>query len=327
MASGDFATAAERLADARPLWEQLDNRPMLGENLTLGSAMHMFHGDFEAALADARRAAEISASIGNAWGESHALITVYRVELELDGWERRSTRSRGAWSWGAGRVRLCRDRDAGGSLAADGLPGRWRAGPRTRRRVARGGVRACAPAASIAHVARAVALITLGRHAEAHAPLDEVDLMMLPEPDRTFLMGAWRTTRSLLALAEGDVDDAEAIARGLLVDLRTNGVRVLQAEALLALARAHLAADRHAEADLELAEAIELAGEVGERRVLWEALATSAELAARSEPRREADPRQRAREIVEEIAAGMADPELRRRFLARDDVRDLEEGG
>ncbi len=71
------------------------------------------------------------------------------------------------------------------------------------------------PAASLAHVARADALIALGRHAEAHAPLDAVDLMMLPEPDRTFLMGASRTIRSRLALAEGDVDGAEAIARGL----------------------------------------------------------------------------------------------------------------
>ncbi len=83
MAKGDFATAAQRLAEARLLWEELDNRPMLGENLTVGSSMHMFHGDFAAALADARQAAEISASIGNAWGESHALLTVYRVEVEL----------------------------------------------------------------------------------------------------------------------------------------------------------------------------------------------------------------------------------------------------
>ena len=93
------------------------------------------------------------------------------------------------------------------------------------------------PAASLAHVARADALIALGRHMEAHAPLDEVDLMMLPEPDPTSPMVAARTIRSRLALVDGDVDGAEAIARGLVDELRTDGVVVLEAEAHLALAR------------------------------------------------------------------------------------------
>jgi tetratricopeptide (TPR) repeat protein len=324
MAGGDFTTAAERLADARTLWEELDNRPMLGENLTVGSAMHMFHGDFGAALADARRAAEISASIDNAWGESHALITIYRVELELG-------------RLGAAMDTIRRSMELGerGGFAYAAVA--------TRADLARAmaylgdGVRALAladesisvalervpPAASISHVARANALIVLDRLVEARAPLDQVDLMMLPEPDRTFLMVAWHTTRSRLALAEGDVHEAEAIARGVLEDLRTKGVMVLEAEALVALARANMAAGRDEEALAELAEAIERAERLGERRVLWEALATSAELETRSggDP---AEPRRRAREIVDEIASGLTDADLRERFLSRDDVRALE---
>jgi tetratricopeptide (TPR) repeat protein len=184
------------------------------------------------------------------------------------------------------------------------------------------------PAASLAHVSRADALIALGRHAEAHAPLDEVDLMMLPEPDRTFLMVAARTTRSRLALDDGDVDEAEAIARGVLEDLRTKGVVVLEAVALVALARAHLAADRLEEAGGELAEAIEHAERLGERKVLWEALALSADLnAPRRAEEESAELRARALTIVEEIAAGLADADLRRRFLSRDDVHALEAAG
>ena len=221
MAKGDFSTAAQRLAEARRLWEELDNRPMLGENLTVGSSMHMFHGDFAAALADARQAAEISASIGNAWGESHALLTVYRVEVELG-------------QLGAAIDTVQRSMELGerGGFAYAGIA--------TRADLARviaylgDGERALAladealaialervpPAVSLAHVSRADALIALGRLHEAHVPLDEVDLGMLPEPDRTFLMGASRTIRSRLALAEGDVEGAEAIARGLVEDLR-----------------------------------------------------------------------------------------------------------
>jgi tetratricopeptide (TPR) repeat protein len=329
MAIGDFTTAAARLADARPLWEELDNRHMLGENLTIGSAMHLFRGDFDAALAEARLAAEISASIDNAWGESHALIMMYRVELELG-------------RFGAAIDTIQRSMDLGerGGFAYAGIA--------TRADLARAiaylgdGERALVladesiavalervpPAASISHVARASALIVLGEHAEAHAPLDQVDLMMFPEPDRTFLMVAWHTTRSRLALAEGDVHEAEAIARGVLEDLRSKGVMVLEAEALVALGRALLAADRLDEAGNELAAAIEHAGRLGEQPVLWEALALSATVRDQQGSAGEAaDLRRRARAIVDEIVAGLPEPDLRRRFLARDDVRALEGGG
>jgi class 3 adenylate cyclase/tetratricopeptide (TPR) repeat protein len=326
MAKGDFGTAADRLADARLLWEELDNRPMLGENLTVGSSMHLFHGDFPAALADAQRAAEISGSIDNAWGESHALITVYRVEIELgqlgaavDTVQRcMELGERGGFAYAgiATRADLSRlmtylgDADRALALADESLA-------ITRERVP--------PAASLAHVARADALIALGRHVEAHAPLDEVDLMMLPEPDRTFLMVTSQTIRSGLALADGDTVEAEAIARGLVEDLRAKGVVVLEAEALLALARAHVAAGRLEEARDVLVEAIERAQRLGEQRVLWEALALSADVHARiGDAFTAGDLRRRARALVEEIAAGLSDADLRRRFLSRDDVVALE---
>jgi tetratricopeptide (TPR) repeat protein len=288
--------------------------------------MHLFHGDFPAALADAQRAAEISGSIDNAWGESHALITVYRVEIELgqlgaavDTVQRcMELGERGGFAYAgiATRADLSRlmtylgDADRALALADESLA-------ITRERVP--------PAASLAHVARADALIALGRHVEAHAPLDEVDLMMLPEPDRTFLMVTSQTIRSGLALADGDTVEAEAIARGLVEDLRAKGVVVLEAEALLALARAHVAAGRLEEARDVLVEAIERAQRLGEQRVLWEALALSADVHARiGDAFTAGDLRRRARALVEEIAAGLSDADLRRRFLSRDDVVALE---
>lgn len=329
MAKGDFTTAAERLAEARLLWEELDNRPMLGENLTVGSSMRLFHGDFAAALADARKAAEISASIGNAWGESHALITVYRVEVALGQLGaametiRRSMElgEEGGFAYAgiATRADLSRlmaylgDADRALALADESLAVALERVP---------------PAASLAHVARADALIALGRHDEAHAPLDEVDLMMLPEPDRTFLMVASRTIRSRLALADGDIDGADEIARGMVEDLRMKGVVVLEAEALLAMARAHVTAGRFEEARDDVAKAIEEAEQLGERRVLWEALALSATVQDQQGSAGEAaDLRRGAGAIVDEIAAGLVDADLRRRFLGRDDVSALRQVG
>jgi class 3 adenylate cyclase/tetratricopeptide (TPR) repeat protein len=323
---GDFSTAANRHAEARRLWEELDNRPMLGENLTVGCSMHLFRGDYAAALADSHEAIAVSESIGNAWGQSHALITVYRVELERGelGAAIASIQrclelgEQGGFAYAAiaTRADLSRvmtylgDGERGLALAEESLA------------IARERV---PPALSIARVSEALALISLGRRDEAHAPLDEVDLMMLPEPDRTFLRVASSAARARLALLDGDVEEAEAVARSVIEELRTNEVEILVAGALVVLARALLAADRLDEADHELVHGIARAEELGERRVLWEALALSADLHTRRGALREAaDLRSRARAIVDEIEAGLPEPDLRRRFLARDDVRALE---
>jgi class 3 adenylate cyclase/tetratricopeptide (TPR) repeat protein len=325
---GDFSTAANRHAEARRLWEELDNRPMLGENLTVGSSMHLFRGDYAAALADSNEAITVSESIGNAWGQSHALITVYRVELERGelGAAIASIQrclelgEQGGFAYAAiaTRADLSRlmtylgDGEGGLALAEESLA------------IARERV---PPGISIARVSQALARISLGRHDEARALLDEVDLMKLPEPDRTFLRVAASAAHARLALLDGDVGRAEAIARSVVEELRTSEVRILVAGALVVLASALLAADRLDEAGHELADAIARAEELGERRALWEALALSADLHARRGALREAaDLRNRARAIVDEIAAGLPEPDLRRRFLARDDVRALEGG-
>ena len=325
MSLGDFSTAAQRLAEARELWEELDNRPMLGENLTVGSSMHLFRGDYAAALADAHEAIAVSESIGNAWGQSHALITVYRVELErgqlgaaMDSIQRcLELGEQGGFAYAgiATRADLSRvttylgDGERGLALAEESLAIASERVP---------------PAISIARVSEALALISLGRQNEAHAPLEAVDLMMLPEPDRTFLRVASSAARARLALLDGDVGEAETVARTVVEELRTSGVEILVAGTQVTLAKALVAADRIEEAGEELADAVERAERLGERRVLWEALALSADLHARKGAEPEAaDLRRRSREIVDEIAAGLTDADLRKRFLLRDDVRAL----
>jgi class 3 adenylate cyclase/tetratricopeptide (TPR) repeat protein len=325
MAKGDVATASRRLEEARGIWEEFDNRPMLGENLTVGSALHAFHGDYAAALADARSAYSISESIDNAWGQSHALISVYRIQFE-----------RGEFGDAMGSIERCLELGERGGFAYAAIA--------TRADLSRAlsylgdGDRALAlaeealaiarervpPAASLTHVARADALIAAGDHAAALAALDDVDLMMLPEPDRTFLLVASRLARGRVALRTGDPQEAAAIAGDVARHLRSNGVQILVAEALVALGGALIAAERFEDAEEELTDAIGSADRLGERKTLWEALALSADLAARRGAEEDAAGlRRRARGIVEGIAAGISDEELRGRFLARDDVHAL----
>jgi hypothetical protein len=54
MAGGRFAEAEERLDEARALWEELDNRPMLGDNLGMSSQMRLLVGDHAGAMSEAR---------------------------------------------------------------------------------------------------------------------------------------------------------------------------------------------------------------------------------------------------------------------------------
>jgi len=325
MAEGDLATASRRLDEARGIWEELDNRPMLGENLTVGSAIHVFRGDYAAALADARRAFSISESIDNAWGQSHALITVYRIELEL-----------GKFGEAIRSMERCLELGEQGGFAFAGIVTR---ADRARALAYLGDderalaladealalAREHLPAgASLAHVARADASIAGGDHVAALAALDEVDLLKLPEPDRMFLLVASRLARARVALRTGDPQEAAAIAGDVARHLRSNGVQVLVGEALVVLGRALLAAERFDDAERELTDAIGSADRLGERKTLWEALALSADLAARrGAEEAAAGLRRRARGIVEEIAAGISDEDLRGRFLARSDVRAL----
>ena len=324
MGIGDFAAAADRLHEARGLWEVLDNRPMLGDNLATGSAMLAMNGAYEAALDEAHRADSVSESVGSAWGRSVAMMTVYRVEVAT-----------GALGAAVGSMRRCRELGEQGGFAFGEI------GPRAdlARLHAYLGDGAGAleiadealaiardrmgPAASAAQVARAEAFVTMGNFDGARKAIEEVDLGMFPAPERTLLLASSSIVRTRLALADGDPAGALEIAQGLLRDLRGIGVRHPVTEAQLALAIALIASDRSDDAERELDRAIEGAERLGERTALWEALALAADLRARRGADGEAaDLRRRSLAIVEEIAAGL-DVDLASSFLAREDVRAL----
>jgi class 3 adenylate cyclase/tetratricopeptide (TPR) repeat protein len=321
MAVGDFATAADRLREARELWEQLENRPMLGDNLATGSSMLAMNGEYGAALDEARRADAVSESVGSAWGRSVATFTVYRVEL--------ATGELGA---AVDSMRRCREFGEQGGFAfaevgtrsdlamllvsidqaARGLELAEEALSIARERMG--------PAASAAQVARAEAFLALGNPSDSRKALDQVDPQMFPEPERTILLASSSMARSRLALADGDPEGAAEIARTLLRDLEGIGVQHPVTAAHVTLATALIASGRSDPAEEELDLAIERAERLGERTVLWQALALAAGLRARRGAHAEAeDLRRRSLAIVDAIAAGL-DDDLRSSFLARADV-------
>jgi tetratricopeptide (TPR) repeat protein len=177
------------------------------------------------------------------------------------------------------------------------------------------------PAASVAEIGRAEACIALGDVDGARRSLAQVDGSLLPEPERTFALAFAGLARARLGLAARDAEEAVGAAEDLLRHLAANRTAILVAEALVILARARVAQDRPDEAEGFLADAAERAARLGEPLPHWEALALTAEVLDRRGAGDEAaDARRRARAIVERLAAGVDDEDLRRRFLARPDV-------
>ena len=322
MATGRFAEAAERLEKARALWEELDNRPMLGDNLGMSSQMRLLVGDQVGAMSEARSALAIAESIGNRWGESSALLAVYRIELE-----------RGEIGAAMASMQRCEEiGEQGGFLYA---------GVATRADLARvtaylgdgAGALVSAeqavalaaerfpPGAPIAAVGQAEARIALGDLEGARRSLAQVEGSLLPEPERTFVLAFAGLAGARLALASRDAGEAARAAEDVVRFLAANRAEVHVADALVILARARLALDLREEAEHILEDAVGRSGRLDEPLPLWEALALKAEMLHRRGAEREAvDSRGRAREIVDRVATGIDDEELRRGFLAREDV-------
>jgi class 3 adenylate cyclase/tetratricopeptide (TPR) repeat protein len=324
MTNGDFRTAALRLEEARGLWEELGNRPMLCDSIALASEMRLLEGDHATALSEARTALSIAGSIDNAWGQSFALIPIYRAELDLGdvGRAMESMRrcqelgERGGFAYAGISTRA----DLARTLAYLGEP--ERALPLAERALELA-VEQLPVATSVGQIARAEALVSMGDDRGARAALDGLEIQ-LPEPDRTFVQVPCELLRARLALGARELREAAAIASRVVERLRARGLRILIAEALVARGRAHAGQGLLDEAERELDEAAEEADRLGERKALWEALAAAAEVRARRGAARAADElHRRARGVVQEIAAGIPEEELRRRFLGRDEVRAL----
>jgi class 3 adenylate cyclase/tetratricopeptide (TPR) repeat protein len=316
----DFASAAARLAEARRLFEELGNRVMLCENVSLASSTLMLQGHLDLALAQADAALAIAEEIGNDWGRSFSRIVRYRALLD-----------RGDLGPAIGEMERSMEAGERGGFgyAAIGPPselamvlaylGHAEGGLELANRALEISRERLPGATVIPEIARAHVLLALGRRADAAAAIGK-EAEFTVEPDRTIVTAAGSLVRSRLALASGDVAEAERRATWLLDYLHARGVEVFVAEALLQLARAQLAAGAREAAGRTLREARERAERLGERRALWEILAMMAGLRdSDGETDAASELRRSALAIVEEIAAGVG-PELRSSFLSRADV-------
>jgi tetratricopeptide (TPR) repeat protein len=79
---GDFARGLLLMAEARALWQEFNNQPMLSDNFVGESILRYVRGEYDAALIAAAEAQRISERIGNLWGQSYCRWVVGEILFE-----------------------------------------------------------------------------------------------------------------------------------------------------------------------------------------------------------------------------------------------------
>ena len=322
-AIGGVGTSLARLEEARALWRELGNLPMLSENLASSASVTRLAGNDRDALALAEEAHGIAQDIGNLWGRAYGLMNIYGIYLD-----------RGELGKAMATMREC----IAVAEPAGFIP------PQVSTRADLASVHAYLGDLDGAHELLRVALdlarenqqialpwvmcteselnLLAGELDQAEAAVGRSQVEQLPEPLRTAGSIRVALVRGRIALARGEQLRAVEIADAILDRLRRREIRHLAANALLLKGRSLASAGKADEAKRVLGEARSESERSEYRLVLWEILRELSEIVdvhGNAEAAREL--RGEARRLVERIAESVDEEQLRSSFLDRPDVR------
>jgi class 3 adenylate cyclase/tetratricopeptide (TPR) repeat protein len=323
VAIGGLGASRASLEEARGLWRELRNLPMLSENLASSASVARLAGNDRDALALAEEAHAIAQDIGNLWGQAYSVMSIYAICVD-----------RGELGRAMAMMRECI------AIAEDAgfIP------PQATTRAELAYVHAYLGDLEGAHELVRVALDVasermhiavpwvMGAKSELHLLAGELDqaeaavggsqVELLPDPLRSAASIHVALVRGRIALARGEHARAVEIADTILEQLRRLEVRHLAADALLLKGRSLASAGMADEAKRVLGEARSEAETREHRRVLWEILRELSEiLDAQGNVEAARELRAEARRLVERIAESVDEEELRSRFRDRPDVK------
>jgi class 3 adenylate cyclase/tetratricopeptide (TPR) repeat protein len=322
-AVGNIAAARACLDEARPMWREMDNLPMLCENLSSTAAVLALAGKPEEALALYDEAYAISKEIGNPWGQAYSLFNAYLVDADRGDLGRAMAKMRecieraeeagfliplsaARAELGAMHARLGRP-DRGMELAEEGIAIARKQSPL---------------AVPMALVAKAEILFLQGELEEAEAVLADADVGRLPGPIRGAAGAYVELLQGRLAIEEGDHARAIEIADAVIGWLLRLELRQYLPAALLLKGHALADGGRTEDAEDVLREARSNALDMGFRRWLWEIDWELSTLAtARGDASTASELGGEAAAVVAEVAGTIDDEELRESFLSLPRVR------
>lgn len=320
---GQVVMGRSCLEEARPIWRELGNLPLLANNLSVSSMYALVSGQFEEALEYGREAREICESIGNIWGLWSGQIPEYLGAMQLGeiGRAVHATREadriseRGglslqrpfgsvvrAWMFALmGAVEAGKtDYAEAGLINLDSIPALLRGWVPSIRALFDLADRDVEPAEEKVRIA-----------------LEGQDLRNFTFPTPLYVMLA----RGHLALAQQAYEKAVADSDEMVAILREAGIRMFLADALYIKGQALLGLSRGDEALAALQEAKDEAEATNSRRILWQILWELSKLEAkRGNSETAAALLDKARDVVSYMAAN-AGEELRESFLHLPEVQ------
>jgi class 3 adenylate cyclase/tetratricopeptide (TPR) repeat protein len=322
-ATGDLRTSRACLEEARPMWREMGNLPMLCENLSSTSALLGLAGENDEALAMCDEAYAIAADIGNPWGQSYSLLNAYHIDLdrgdigramakmhecielaEVAGFIPPQAITRG--DLGALYANLG-DLERGMALADEGLEiaGEW-----------------SQLAVPIVMGSKAEIQVLAGRLEDAEDTIARSGVHRLPGPIHIAGAARFDLLRARLASLRGEHDKTVEIADTVIERFRRLEVRPFLPATLLLKGRALRANGSGAEAEAALLQARSEAEALGFKAILWRIDAELSDIsAATGDDAGAAERRNEARRVVEELAESIGDADLRSSFLALPEVR------
>jgi class 3 adenylate cyclase/tetratricopeptide (TPR) repeat protein len=325
--SGEMGKARTAQIEARDLWRELGNLPMLADNLARSTQFHLAAGDYAATIAASDEAYAISQSIGNVWGQSNS-----RIGVGLAYWDR--------GEYGAAMAvqeeAIALGERVGHTIALTFVP--------TVLALVYGEVGNVSRGLKLAHAALAhtrakvpdwssLPLITLAKlhllngDLAATEAVHQLAVQNLVEDNLrqvSYVSLLWLSLiEAELALARADHARALSLADQLIADARRAPYRPFIPDALYFKSKVLLAQGQADLAHPMLEQARAEAETLGSRRTLWPILMALSQVEAqKGEPAQAESLRRQAREIVEYIANHLNDSQ-RNSFLKLPDVQQV----
>jgi tetratricopeptide (TPR) repeat protein len=319
------------LKEARALWRDLGNKPMLCFSLSLSAEMAALAGDIEIALEMTDESIAIATAIGNAEALAYArgmrgIALGCRGDIDA-AIQTLFQAIEAAKSVGSAVLSAIPSYVLASTYATIGACDRAQV---VRESLVKTGIADAMPPLFIAQM-----LLELGAVDRACSDPTEyirtttATIEGIASPNASIDIAQWAgVSLGAAHLALGELDQALANVDHFLTLAQHNDWRTRTAEALEIRARVLHALGSDEEEAATLAEARQLAEEIGLANVQWRVYGALADIEDRHQNEEEAATlRRAARSIVEQIAQSLEDPALKRGLLAMPEVRALIRGG
>lgn len=320
---GRQADSQSSLQEAQQMWRQLENQPMLADNLaSMASGLHIL-GEYDQAIDLAEEALEIARSIGNQWVQAYSLSILGPLYLEQGDVDRSINAFKEAFP-------LAEQADFGGAIIfipvllawVYGYLGDFETGITLLDSVSKQSEDQSGLFRGYVNLIHSQLYLLRDEPEKAASVLDQVGKGFFDHEIDVYFGPLIVALRGEVALANKDYENALDLAETSIAWMRGINGRLFVPDLLYLKGRALLGLGRSQEGYDTVVSAYREARDQNSRRSLWPILVTLADLEVeRGEPARAEAMRKQARRVIAYIAHHIGNQRLLKAFLALPQVR------